>query len=722
MADSRIYISTTRERRRFALGQVTLRFVLPFIASVSAPTFASPAGEVVLGLGESTRQANSVGQVLLEHNVLQPGVDSQIGLKLRLDPEWHTYWSNPGDSGAAPRFEVRVVGRGVELAQNTQTEVSPGEIVFDPIQFPTPTRIDLPPLTSFAYEGEVMFTRKLRWPRTSSNLGEALKALNVEVEAEWLVCRKECIPARQTWRFEWPVGEQAVPGLRQAEFQLNAERLPKSWSVSRWKWEGRELQLLGVPQSQGQFSEVVDFFPSAESGLSSARPEISRDGDSVRVRFAEDSTSAAGPAQTDFWGLVVVRTPNNASGAVEGFELRGLPQGLTWWRALLFAWAGGLLLNLMPCVLPVISLKMMSLGKLAQQSQREVTHHVLAYTLGVLSCMWVLGVVLAVFRSTGESLGWGFQMQSPGFVIAMFAIFLLMCWALLGRWELGGRWMGWGEGLTQGSSARASYFTGLLAVIVASPCTAPLMAPAMGFALAAPISMMFLGLTALGVGLATPYLLLVLAPSLLRLWPKPGAWMNRLKVLMAMGLGVTALWLIWILSTLWTPLAAALVGAAGVLMLLAMEFRRIRWGALAIALGVLIFAARLPQTSAGPTDEFWQNFSSQTVQRARANGQPVFINYTATWCLTCQVNDRVVFRDADTRRWIQERGVVMLKADWTKSDAEITASLKSFGRAGVPLYVFYPPGGEAKLLPEILTPALFRSEVESALTPSSSGP
>jgi thiol:disulfide interchange protein len=701
-----------REIGRFALRQLFV--VLVFITSFRTLAFANPSSEVVLGTHESTRQAHSVGQVLLEHQVLQPGLDSRIGLKLRLDPEWHTYWSNPGDSGAPPRFEVRVLDESGESQSKRETKISTAQIIFEEIEFPTPTRIDLPPLTSFAYEGEVMFTRRLRWPRHSRDAGEVPKRLSVEVDAEWLVCRKECIPARQKWRFDWPVGEQAVPDGRQAEFQLNAERLPRGWSVSRWKWEGRELQLIGIPRSQDSSTAVVDFFPSSESGLSTARPEISRDGDTLRIRFAEESA----PKQTEFWGLVVVRTSKGSIDAIEGFALKGQGQALTWWRALVFAWAGGLLLNLMPCVLPVISLKLMSLGKLARQNRSEVAQHGLAYTLGVLSCMWVFGVVLAVFRSAGEGLGWGFQMQSPGFVVLMFAIFLAMCWSLLGRWEVGGRWMGWGDDLTQGSSVRASYFTGLLAVIVASPCTAPLMAPAMGFALAAPIGMMFLGLTALGLGLATPYLLLILAPSLLRLWPKPGAWMNRLKVLMALGLGVTSLWLIWILSTLWTPFAAGLVGAAGVLMLLAMEIKRFRWFAAILALGVLTFAARLPRPSVVSTDEFWQSFSTQTVQRARTSGQPVFINYTATWCLTCQVNDRVVFRDADTRRWIQERGILMLKADWTKSDPEITASLQSFGRAGVPLYVFYPPGGEAKLLSEILTPTLFRSEIESSLAPS----
>ncbi len=690
-------------------------------AAEASPAAAdkSVKSEAVLGLAESTRQAHSVGQILLENQVLEWGGSSRIGLKIRLDPQWHTYWSNPGDSGAPPRFEVRVI----------PPESDPNFWLprVEDVEFPTPIRIDQPPLTSFAYEGEVMFTRRLRWPAGRAEelqrAGKMPSTLHIEVDAEWLVCLKECIPARQKWKWDWPIGQQGLPSTRQAEFLLNEEHLPKPWSASTWKMEGRELQLFGLGSllSADPTIEVVDFFPSVASGLSLSRPSIERIGERVHLAFAEppnmNDPNANKPSmnQAEPWGLVLLQSAS--SGSVQAFELRGEGQTLTWWRALLFAWAGGLILNLMPCVLPVISLKMLSLGKLAQQNRREVSHQALAYTFGVLTCMWLIGAILAGLRLTGESLGWGFQMQSPHFVIFMFALFLAMTWSLLGRWDWGGRWMGWGEGLTRGGGRRASFFTGLLAVIVASPCTAPLMAPAMGFALTAPMGKMFLSLTALGLGLATPYLLLVGAPSILKLWPRPGAWMNRLKLAMAVGLAATSLWLLWILSTLWTPIAAAIVGAAGILMLLAMEFQRLRWVSALVfvaAGGLLMFASRLPSETTPVQDSFWQSFSPQAVEQARREGRGVFINYTATWCLTCQVNDRVVFRDSATRAWLKERGVVMFKADWTKSDSVITESLKSFGRAGVPLYVYYPPNGEAKLLAEVLTPAGFRDEIDSA--------
>jgi thiol:disulfide interchange protein len=401
--------------------------------------------------------------------------------------------------------------------------------------------------------------------------------------------------------------------------------------------------------------------------------------------------------------------------------------------ALLFAFIGGLILNLMPCVLPVLSLKVMGIVQQAGEGSREKLKHGLLFTFGVLVSFWILAGLLLLLRAGGEQLGWGFQLQSPAFVSVLSVFLFLFGLSMFGVFEIGTSLMSVGQG-TQSKSAYAGSFTsGILATVVATPCTAPFMGSALGFALSQPVWVSLLVFTFLGAGMAAPYLLLTLSPGLLKFIPKPGVWMESMKQFMGFLLMATVLWLLWVLSLQ--------TGAEGVVLLLgALLIAGLggwiigRWGNVAkpqpvrgiaqgIAIlciaGALVFSllnihSQTPSANGvhrqGSIE--WQNYSPELVDRLRAERKPVFIDFTAAWCLSCQVNEKVAFGSEDVQKAFAAKRIVAVKADWTNKDDVIGRALASFGRNSVPLYVLYPPGKDAVLLPEILTPQIVLDALE----------
>jgi thiol:disulfide interchange protein DsbD len=387
--------------------------------------------------------------------------------------------------------------------------------------------------------------------------------------------------------------------------------------------------------------------------------------------------------------------------------------------ALLFALVGGLILNLMPCVFPVLAIKAMGLMGTAHDS-RASRHHGLYYLAGVLASFLALGGLLLALRAAGEALGWGFQLQLPWVVGALAFLMLAMGLSLSGVFQIGGGWMNVGANLAQGGGARASFFNGVLAVIVASPCTAPLMGPALGWAVTQPAPLALLVFAALGLGLALPIVLLSFRPQLGRWLPRPGAWMETFKQAMAFPLYLTAIWLFWVLGRLvgidgmGVALIGALILALG-LWLLGRSSGRLTLrasGALTVllALGTLPLVDRFgSQTAvAGATSaSVHQVYSPQALTSARASGEPVLVNMTAAWCITCLANEGVALSSQRFRAALAEHQVRYLKGDWTHRDAAITEYLSQYQRNGVPLYVIYPRGGgPGKVLPQILTPDL----------------
>jgi thiol:disulfide interchange protein DsbD len=409
--------------------------------------------------------------------------------------------------------------------------------------------------------------------------------------------------------------------------------------------------------------------------------------------------------------------------------------GLTLAAATLFAFAGGVLLNLMPCVFPVLSLKILGFVQQAHSDRAKIRAHGWAFAGGVLVSFWVLAGALVALRATGEQLGWGFQLQSPAFVAALAAIITLLALSLCGVFEVGNSLTSTGGIIPRGGGVTTSFWTGALATVVATPCTAPFMGSALGFAITQPPAVSMLVFTALGAGMAAPYLLLAYYPAALSRLPRPGAWMETFKQLMAFPLFATVVWLlhvfsleteadaVWILmlALLALSFAAWLVGraqytggvsipravAAAVVAILAV-------GAGASATTMHRAAQDSPQEAAA--GEFWQPWSRQKVAELREAGHGVFINFTAAWCLTCKVNEQVVFSRDDVRDYFRESNVVALEADWTNEDEEIAEALAEYGRDGVPLYVFYPPQAEAEpvILPQVLTLETFEETFSAA--------
>ena len=389
-------------------------------------------------------------------------------------------------------------------------------------------------------------------------------------------------------------------------------------------------------------------------------------------------------------------------------------------RATGLAFLGGLLLNLMPCVFPVLFIKGLSLVQSSAEERHKLRLHGLVYTLGILASFWLVVGVLLALRGAGHNLGWGFQFQSPTFdaLIAMLLFFLGL--SLAGQFEIGLTLTSAGSGLAAKSGYTGSFFTGVLAVVVATPCTAPFMGAAIGYALSNSALVSFAVFTALALGLAAPYLLLAFNPAWTRLLPRPGAWMEILKQAVSIPIFATVIWLIWVFTQ--TAGTSALVDLLIAFLLLAVAGWILgRWPAKAFAtiaaVLVLALAVALPVSavrrtsaqatpSAGTTTPEWAPFSPELVAKYRAEGRPVFVDFTASWCLSCQVNERVVLNRDDVRNRLKTSGVALVRADWTRHDETIAQTLASLGRDGVPTYALYPADPQAPpvLLPEVLTP------------------
>lgn len=387
------------------------------------------------------------------------------------------------------------------------------------------------------------------------------------------------------------------------------------------------------------------------------------------------------------------------------------------WIPILFALLGGLLLNLMPCVFPILSIKALSVLQMAGERRRHLRNLGWAYTLGILVSFWALVGTLVVLRLGGRHIGWGFQLQSPHFVFVLACILFVFGLNLLGVFEIYGAFVSVGDGLTRRSGLTGAFFTGVLATVVATPCTAPFMGAAVGFALSQPPLVIFAIFTALGFGLALPYLLICYVPILTRMLPRPGAWMDTLKQIMAFFVFGTTLWLAYVLSLQASSTGLLLLMSAFVGLAFAawLQSRFQRTTPMAIVLGLAVVTSASLALSKSPLPAaptivpasdalVWEAYSPEKLAAYRAQGKPVFVDFTAAWCVSCKVNEAVIFHSAAVKKKLIDKGFVLLKADWTNEDPAITQALNAFGRNGVPFYVVYPPGKEsaAMPLPEVL--------------------
>ncbi len=652
-------------------------------------------------------------ELVSEGDAVAPGKTFWVGLRQTIAPGWHTYWSNPGDSGEPPQIDWTL----------------PAGFTAGDISWPNPERIRLGPAMSYGYSNEVVLPVQLTAP---ANLVPGT-LVTVAGRASWLVCEKECIPEEAPVSLSLPVvaGE---PGLHPTGAPLIARARQAVPSPSPWPAtftatpETVTLAVVARGLVPDRISEVW-FYPARWGAIDHAAGQQARvDARGITVEVARGPLPEATAAPID--GVLVLTERLDGGNVRQAFTLRAAPatgtSGVALLQAVALALAGGILLNLMPCVLPVLSVKALGLIQHAAGSARAMRRHGLAYAAGVLLSFAVVAGTLLALRAEGERIGWGFQLQSPLVVTLLAYLLFVMALVLSGVFVIGGRLAGVGQSLAARSGYSGSFFTGALAAVAATPCTAPFMGAAVGFALTQPWTTGLLVFEALGLGLALPYVLLTVIPTWRRFLPRPGAWMKRLEELLAFPLYASVAWLVWVLSQQAGPTAvAAALGGLVLIGLAAWLFQisrhaRVTWrraGLTAVAALVMGALALGPLAGTAPTRDPAQAaggraeaFSPRRLAELRAQGRPVFVNVTAAWCITCLVNERVALRSDAVAEAFARKGVAVLKADWTNRDAGIAEMLGSFGRSGVPLYLLYAPtlSGRAAasapaVLPQILT-------------------
>lgn len=699
-------------RTRYSWRHAALAFALGALA----PSLAVAAESAAVSTPRVT------ATLLSSRDAVAPGERFQVALVQKMAPGWHTYWRNPGDSGEPTRIEWT-------LPQG----VAAGEI-----QWPAPHAIPVEPLVNFGFEGTLLLPVEITVPQDAKP-GERLM---LKANATWLVCEKICIPEEGAFTLELPIAPAAiVDEAAQARIDAARAALPvPAGFKGRLAADGEGLALT-LPGLSGQPSELR-FFPLSDTLIDhAAKQDASAATDGTMLRLARSSAFKIAGGEIDgvltfkqggiarSLSLTATVDPALATSAaaseassppaVVRIPLPAEGADLTLWAALLFAFAGGLILNLMPCVLPVLFIKALGFAQLAQASRSEVREQGLLFLAGVVVTFMALAGMVIVLGALGSSVGWGFQLQSPPLVIALAVVMTLIGLNLLGAFEIGTSAAGVGHGLASRGGRVGAFMTGALAVVVATPCTAPFMGAAMGYAVTQPPMLGLAVFMALALGFALPVVVLSFAPGLLRLLPKPGRWMLILKQAFAFPMFATAIWLIWVASVQAGPggVLAALVAvlAAGFVVWLVGVTReagrgRIVSSALAVlvalAAGWFVVQSAEPEATTQARAGDIQAWTPERVAALQAEGRPVFVNFTAAWCITCLANERVALSRQEVKDTFAELKVVYLKADWTNRNSQIAMALAEQGRAGVPLYLFYPSskGAPPEILPQLLTP------------------
>ena len=573
----------------------------------------------------------------------------------------------------------------------------------------------------YGYEGTAIFPFSLT---ASTELLPGTASLKAHVQ--WLVCREICLPGKAFLGLNLKVAP-TTPSVRnpliEAALQAEPRPLPSAMSVH----VSANRSLLTVDVETGRRETALEYYPLDDDTIRNAaeqtitptprgaklvieRSEIT----DILPRQVKGVLKLSGGRSYSFDVPVGATIAQPASNGEPGFLV-----------AIVLAFAGGIILNLMPCVFPVLFLKALSLLNSANESSSRQRRHGLAYTAGILFSFWIIVAILLILRLVGKQAGWGFQLQSPGFVVAMAFLLFFMGLSLAGMFDLGLTLTSAGDSLTRKDGYTGSFFTGVLATVVATPCTAPLMGAAIGFALSQSAIVTFTVFTALALGLAVPYLLLTLVPGWAAKLPRPGRWMETLKQLTAIPLFLTTVWLIWVYGRAsgGAPgessdhIARLLVG----LIILAIagwilgRWPARRWG-YAAALLIATAALSVPLSGSHADKLQWQPFSNAALASARSEGKPVFVDFTAAWCLSCQVNEKAVLQDKSVEQELLRQHYVLLRADWTRYDPEITGALSRVGRSGVPTYVVISANASssARVLPELLTRGVVLNAIRHA--------
>ena len=700
-----------------------------FVAKALAALAFALAGVAVAA---PVKTPHVVAELVAERTALVPGSSTNVALRLDIAPGWHTYWRNPGESGLPTTLDWKL----------------PSGFAAGDIAWPAPRALPAGPLVNYGYEGEVLHVVQLSVPADAKAGGDVTLA----ARADWLVCRETCIPEGADLTLTLPVAAQAADDSQwHSKIGATRDALPKpvpdTWNA-RASAAGAQVTLEFHPASTRD-TGALHFFAEREGRIEPSAPQsVTRADGRVAVRLPVAHDLAAD--FTRLRGVLTAERGFDVDGATRhavAFDvaLQGAPVAgpkpslapatdfttanaavaMSLPLAVGLALVGGLLLNLMPCVFPVLSLKALTLASHAREDRSASRREGVAFGAGVIISFAALGAAILALRAAGEQLGWGFQLQSPAVVTTLAVLFFVMALNLSGVFEFGALLPSRIATWSLANRSANAFASGVLAVAIASPCTAPFMGAAVGYALGERAHVTLGIFVALGIGMALPYVALAWFPAWRRALPKPGPWMVRLKQLLAFPLYATVAWLVWVLGAQVGNDAVLRIGAVLVAVAFALwawrAWRgggRAAWATVAIAgalagLGIAwplmqsgeraATAADTPRLGAARiADDGWEPYSTARVAELTAQGRPVFVDFTAAWCITCQVNKRLVLNDPRVRDAFAKGGVALVRADWTRRDPAITQALAALGRSGVPVYVLYRKDGEARLLPEVL--------------------
>ncbi|NWH07360.1 MAG: thioredoxin family protein [Alphaproteobacteria bacterium] len=698
--------------------------------------------------GETVTTENVEASLISEVRAIKPGSTFTVALRQKIREGWHTYWSNPGDSGEPTTIDWTL----------------PQGFKAGPIQWPHPVRLPFGPLVNFGYSNEVLLLVDIKAP------ADLLPGTQVTLRADagWLVCEEICIPEEGALDITLPVtdGTSLKDSRWAAAFATTRAAMPRptSWVASYGIINGQLGIFVVAPEVGRATMEEAAFFPHKGGVIrNAAEQRVEPRADGILL-WTEPGSSlkAGGPLSgSRFGGVLVLRARGSQSAeafevtAAEGpIPVRALSSdalgtdggetariGLAF--ALLYAFLGGLILNVMPCVLPVLSIKALAFVSKSGKEMGAARIEALIYTAGVILSFVAIAATLILLREVGAEIGWGFQLQSPLVVALLASLFLLIGLNFQGVFEIGGSFQNTGQGLAAQSGSLGAFFTGVLAVVVATPCTVPFMGAAIGYAVTQSSLDALLIFAMLGFGMALPFFLVSIFPSVISSLPRPGLWMVRLKEFLAFPMYMTAAWLVWVMT-----LQLGSEDALFPIFVVAIALAFAAWsfgvsqrdggplGVIGAGLGLIIagvfltFISPLPvpsngrataeQAGSGPIS---QHFTPERLASLRAEGRPVFVNLTAAWCITCQVNEQVALSSASMREEFERRNIAYLKGDWTNRDPVISRVLEAYGRAGVPLYLYFAPNADhAEILPQLLTEGILLSSIESADTAEARGP
>jgi thiol:disulfide interchange protein len=688
------------------------RFSLTLCLLLSAVSHANPINT-----------GNLDARLMSVPSQIAPGATFTLLLEHQIRPDWHTYWVNPGDSGAATKLTWR----------------GPEDFTFGDIAWPYPERIPYGPLMNYGYHDRVVYPIQVTAPAKLTG-----DSVTFDVRGEWLVCADVCIPERGELTLTVPVGSELIIDPQMAAQEMAARQLvPQLVSIPTHVERGAETVTLTISMPDldpGRVQSVV-YYPFLEGLIDNPAKQslsISETGLELTLTPGYDYSETA-----SFDGIVVIE---EEAGEVRttAFEISPLDggssaveaqsSGLSLTTALMFAFIGGLILNLMPCVFPVLSIKILSL----MGETTHMTRHGWMYALGVVLSFVAIAGLLIALRAGGAEIGWGFQLQSPWVVGLLVYLFMLVGLNLSGYFEIGTSLMSFGGSSLTQNGYSGSFFTGVLATLVAAPCTAPFMASAIGFALTQSNAAALLIFAALGFGMAVPYLALCYSPALLKKLPRPGAWMERFKEILAFPLYATAVWLLWVLSLQAGSSGVLTIGVGAVTLTFAIwllkhlprgTIAKLSMQTLAVLMiiAVIYSPAQLQTLAANPVadgqgaaalgnrnaGQNYEAYSTEKLKLYRAEGA-VFVNFTAAWCVTCKVNEAVALSTQEVVEAFAQNNIRYLKGDWTNEDPEITRKLAEHGRSGVPLYLLYPAGSDtATVLPQLLTRDIVLAALEN---------